>query len=170
MELVGKNLYKLLSFCDSHFTIQTICLFGIEALELLEHVHSKGIIHRDIKPQNFTIGTGSSINTIYLLDFGLAKSYIDKSGKHKPYSNRKGFTGTIRYASYNAQRGFEQSRRDDLESLGYLFVYFYKGSLPWSKPRASTPQASNKWILNKKVYSSFGSLCRDMPGIFIRPL
>ena len=100
-------------------------------LRRVEFIHSKRIIHRDIKPDNFTLGRGKNSYKVYIIDFGLAKKYMNSSGDHIAYREGKGLTGTARYASINTHLGVEQSRRDDLECLGYVFVYFLKGLLPW---------------------------------------
>ena len=98
----------------------------------VEYVHSKGFLHRDIKPDNFIMGpNGRKAHRLYIVDFGLAKRYLSKEDKHIPYRENKNLTGTARYASIRTHIGIEQGRRDDMESLGYLMVYFLKGSLPW---------------------------------------
>ena len=102
-----------------------------QMIKRVEYIHSRRIIHRDIKPDNFTIGHGRNSHRIFIIDFGLAKKFMSSRGEHIKYREGKGLTGTARYASINTHLGIEQSRRDDLESLGYLFLYFLRGKLPW---------------------------------------
>ena len=96
----------------------------------IEYVHSKGFLHRDIKPDNFLMGLGRKAIQVYIIDFGLAKKYQHSStNRHIPYRENKNLTGTARYASCNTHLGIEQSRRDDLESLGYVLLYFLRGRI-----------------------------------------
>ena len=105
---------------------------GIQIITRLEQIHRKGFVHRDIKANNFTIGRGDKANTVYIIDFGLAKKYKDlKTGQHIAIRGGKSLVGTARYASIASHDGYEQCRRDDLESLGYLLLYFLRGKLPW---------------------------------------
>ena len=101
-------------------------------IERIKVVHEERIIHRDIKPDNFMIGgTEQTKNTVYIIDFGLAKCYKSSDGEHIPFRDGKNLTGTARYASINTHIGYEQSRRDDLETIGHVLLYFLKGTLPW---------------------------------------
>ena len=101
-------------------------------IKRIEKVHDERIIHRDIKPDNFmTGGTDANKNTVFIIDFGLAKCYKASDGEHIPFRDGKNLTGTARDASLNTHIGYEQSRRDDLETIGHVLIYFLLGTLPW---------------------------------------
>jgi len=130
-------------------------------LSRIEYVHSRSFLHRDIKPDNFLIGLNKRSNHVYVIDFGLAKKYRDpKTMQHIPYVDKKNLTGTARYASINTHCGIEQSRRDDLESLGYVLMYFNRGSLPWSGLKAATKKQKYEKIMEKKISTPIDVLCR----------
>lgn len=139
----------------------------LEQLQRLEFIHSRHFLHRDVKPDNFLIGIGKKQHFVYVIDFGLAKRFRDpKTGEHIPYRDGKNLTGTARYASVNTHLGIEQSRRDDLESLGQLLIYFNKGQLPWQGLPARTKKEKYEKIRDKKLSTSIETLTKGMPDEF----
>ena len=148
--LLGENLYNLFVQNKNNFNLNVICLIALQCLNRLESVHSKGIIHCDIKPENFIVGRKDK-RIIYLIDFGLSKKYrSDKTKNHIAFSITKTLTGTARYASMNALSGIQLSRRDDLESLSYIILYFLTKKLPWQGITAKTLAGRYKKIYFKK--------------------
>ena len=132
MDLLGPSIEDLFQACKKEFDLKTVILLAKQFFEIIQKVHEERIIHRDIKPDNFVIGhRPGTKDDIYLIDFGLAKHYIDASGNHIKWKDSKSLTGTARYASVTSHKGIEQSRRDDLESIVYMILYLKKGSLPW---------------------------------------
>ena len=164
MQLLGKSLENLLKNSkNKKLSLKTICLLGIEIVPILRFIHDNHFIHRDIKPDNFAIGYEDHCQ-IYILDFGLAKKYrSSKTLKQIPMIKHSRLTGTARYASINALKGFEQSRRDDMESLGYVLVYLLKGILPWQGIAAKTKEEKYAKILNKKISVSTEKLLKNEP-------
>ena len=121
-------------------------------------------MHRDIKPDNFAIGLHKNDNTIYILDYGLAKAYRDSlTGEHIPFNDDRRLTGTVRYSSLNTLLGYEQSRRDDLEGLAYTLIYLLKGKLPWQRIKASCKRDKYDKILHCKSEITIDKLCQGLP-------
>ena len=143
-------------------------MIGIQMLDRLEFIHSKNIIHRDIKPDNFVLGLDNKSHIIYILDFGLSKKFrSSRTHQHIKFSVNKKLTGTARYASINALKGCEQSRRDDLEAIGYVLLYFLRGSLPWQGLHVNKGEDRYKKILQKKKGTSAEDLCKGFPNEFV---
>lgn len=167
MDLLGPSLEDLFNFCTRHFTIKTVLMLVDQMIGRLEYIHLKCFIHRDIKPDNFLMGIGRHCNKLFLIDFGLAKKFRDPHTRvHILYREDKNLTGTARYASINAHLGIEQSRRDDMESLGYVMMYFNRGVLPWQGMKANTKQAKYEKISEKKMSTPIEVLCKGSPAEF----
>ena len=165
--LLDKSLENLFSESHGSFNLKDICMIGIQVLERLEYIHNKNIIHRDIKPDNFVIGKNKDKKIIYLIDFGLAKRYRNPLNfEHIPFKMTKRLTGTARYASVNALKGGEQSRRDDLESLVYMLLFFLKGSLPWQGVHGITKGDKYKKIYYMKKNYGVERLFENSPNEF----
>eukprot|EP00826_Nyctotherus_ovalis_P006892 TRINITY_DN11681_c0_g2_i1.p1 TRINITY_DN11681_c0_g2~~TRINITY_DN11681_c0_g2_i1.p1 ORF type:complete len:243 (+),score=40.22 TRINITY_DN11681_c0_g2_i1:445-1173(+) len=130
----------------------------------VEQLHKLDYIHRDIKPENFVMGAGKKSSSVFLIDFGLSKPFRDPISRlHIPYRDHKSFTGTARYASISTHLGAEQSRRDDLEGLGYIFVYLLKGELPWQNVQGMDRREKYEQILNAKLKTPVNELCKGLP-------
>ena len=165
MELLGDSLEKLFVKANKRFSLITVLMIMEQLVTRLEFIHSKNLLHRDIKPDNFLIGRKEKKNIIYAIDFGLSKKYRDsRTGLHIPYRDGKSLTGTARYASINTHLGVEQSRRDDIESLGYMMMYFLKGSLPW-QGMVNNNDTKKKYdrIKDLKIKYKLSDLCHGYP-------
>ena len=167
MQLLGKSLDKLFVDMKKHFSIKTICMLAYQMVQRVEYVHSRGYIHRDIKPGNFLMGKNLESKKLYIIDFGLSKKYIDKNtGKHIIYKEGKGLTGTARYVSYNTHLGIEQSRRDDIEGIAYNLIFFALGKLPWQGVKTKNKKEKHKKIMELKYEYNPDKLCEGLPEEF----
>ena len=164
IELLGNSIEKLFNKAQKRFSFLTVLMIMDQIVTRIEYMHSKNLLHRDIKPDNFLIGKGNKRNIVYAIDFGLSKKYRDsQTGLHIPYRDGKNLIGTARYASINTHFGVEQSRRDDIESLGYMMIYLMKGNLPWQGMVNSNPKKKYDKIKKLKIEVKLQDLCSGLP-------
>ncbi|XP_049631572.1 casein kinase I-like [Suncus etruscus] len=191
MDLLGPSLEYFFNICSRKFSMKTIFMLADQMISRLEYLHSKNFIHRDIKPENFLMGPScclsdfckdtqkrkrskvnspdqpySKFSQLYLVDLGLAKKYREKSKQHIPYREVQHLVGTALYASINTHCDTEQSRRDDLEALGYVLIYFNRSSLPWQGLVAASMKQKWDHIKEKKIEIPIEDLCKDIPKEF----
>lgn len=167
MELLGSSLEDMFTKCGRKLSLKTTLMVAEQMISRIEYVHNRNFVHRDIKPDNFLMGIGGKTNIVYIIDFGLAKKYRDsKTNQHIPFREGKSLTGTARYASLNAHEGKELSRRDDLESIGYVLMYFLRGSLPWQGIVTRNKEEKYRRISEKKRATSLDELCQGYPPEF----
>ncbi|KAK5550542.1 hypothetical protein LTR46_011460 [Exophiala xenobiotica] len=170
-ELLGPNLEDLFRYCGDQFSLKTTLMLADQLLRRFESLHSHHYLHRDVKPENFLLGMGDGGNTVYMTDLGLAiyrhpERWISGSSPHRNETARPPqLLGTCRYASINGHLGIAQSRRDDLEALGYMLVYFIRGRLPWQGLKAKR-DAKYLLVLEKKQATSASELCDGLPTQF----
>ena len=177
MDLLGDSVQQIFERSKRKLSLKHICIIGIKALERLKYIHSKGFVHRDMKPQNLVLGRMDQTlpdTELYLIDFGLSKRFVNPHTKvHVRYRSDKSLTGTPRYASVHTMDGVEQARRDDLESLLYILVYLHRRKLPWQGATekgkggaAVDKEARNQRILDIKMRTSIEELCTGCPPEF----
>ena len=171
-ELFGLSLHILMIIKTDKIKdrLKNVCMIALQVLDRLEYIHSRNIIHRDIKPSNFVIGRKDE-KTIYLIDFGFARKFrSSRTGKHIKYKNLNYTVGSLRYLSRKANIGYEQSRRDDLESSGYMLVFLATGYLPWLEyDRLNNMSFLEKYNIVYKLKCSISpeQLCKGLPNEFI---
>lgn len=165
MQLLGKSLDVIFEECNNSIDIGTVMKMAITIITHLEKIHRVGIIHRDIKPNNFMFGVDEDRDNLFVMDFGLSKKWYS-DGDHIPYKTGRSMIGTARYASLNIHVGTEPTRRDDMESVGYMLVYLVNGSLPWQGLKKKTKENPMDKIGEKKMMVDLKSLCADLPECF----
>ncbi|KAG5477036.1 hypothetical protein LSCM1_05374 [Leishmania martiniquensis] len=169
MEMCGPSLEDVFNYCHRRFSLKTVLMIADQLLQRIQYFHEKGFVHRDIKPENFVLGCRAKAHILYIIDYGLSKLYWEvKKNSHIPFAEGRPLTGTARYCSTNVHRGFEQSRRDDLESIGFLLIYFLRGSLPWQGIQAKDQQIKTIKIGETKIATPLEELCRGMPKEFLQ--
>ena len=163
-ELLGESILSLFKKNKNRFNLKDTCMFAIQALERIEYIHSKNFLHRDIKPANFLVGNPDK-SQIYLIDFGNAKKFrSSRTGKYKKYNNNNDrIYGTVLFLSLNVLKGGEHTRKDELESLGLLFIYLFQGFLPWSKLKVKNIYQAIECVKIIKQKTSLKKLCAQMP-------
>jgi len=161
LDLQGMSLSILQKNYLNIFTLKTVMMLGIEIVQLLRSVHEKGILHRDIKPANFVISRGDKGRGIYILDFGLSVMYRKDDGSHVRYRKDCRRCGTARYSSVNTHKRIRQSRRDDLEAVGYVLLLFLR-NLPWKQKKGEAPEKKWKRILQEKLRWTPEELCKEL--------
>ena len=166
MDLLDQSLDNILSKLR-RFSVKTVAMLGYQLIKILKYIHDKHIIHRDIKPDNLAMGRKELNGTLYIIDFGLAKKFrSSRTLKQFPLIKRHSLTGTARYASINALQGYEQSRRDDLESAMYVLMFFLRGNLPWQNIKIKGKHDKYLKICNKKKEISSKELGKNFPSEF----
>ena len=179
MSLLGESLDKIFENCGNKMNISSVLKLSIDLVSIMKRIHDAGIIHRDIKPNNFMVGKNNK-SYIYIMDFGLSKKYVGKNGNHMPSCTGRTLIGTPRYSGLNVHMGLEPSRRDDLESIGYMLIYFIKGELPWQGlklPKSKQCEDKNKnkerklsQIYYVKKTTGIKKLCDGLPSCFVEYL
>ncbi|KAJ3055272.1 Casein kinase I isoform delta [Rhizophlyctis rosea] len=166
IDILGPSLEDLFNFCGRKFTLKTVAAIALQAIYCLDYMHSKRLLHRDIKPDNFLMGLGKKGNILHIIDFGLACSFVDSYGHHIKERSGLSVIGTERYCSLTSHNGISQGRRDDLMSPGYVLIYFCRGSLPWQGLKDSTKEKRRARIRELKERITMEELCLGLPNEF----
>ena len=167
IELPGDSIEQILHANHEQFSLKTVLMIADQMISCIQYIHSKNFVHRDLKPANFVFGRGSKSKQLFIIDFGLSRKYRDhETHQHMPCIEKNIVSGTLEFMSLNSMRGLEQSRRDDMESIGYILIYLLKGRLPWFGIQAKSAKDKSALIYKIKNDTSIEELCSDLPEEF----
>jgi len=166
LQLLGDSVQTRHEKLNSKMDFRTTLTLGYRMLSIIEYVHSKGIVHRDLSPDNFLFGLEEEKENLFLVDFGLAKSYLLENGDHIPFNPSVSFVGTERFASKYATARLEYCRREEIASLCYILIYLAKGSLPWDDFEADIPRFFYYCLAMKKANVTNEELYGELPFDF----
>ena len=159
-QLLGYSLGQIKNKIDQNFDEYSVKNVARKSFACLEYIHSKGIIHRDIKPDNIVLD--KDYKKLYFIDFGLSKEY-KRNGKHIPFRLKISPTGTLRYMSKYCNKMMEVSRRDDIISMVYVLIYLYKGTLPWQGIDGKTKSEKYRAVADLKETLDIKEICDGCP-------
>lgn len=148
--LLGDSL-SFLTNKYGFFSLEVTFQIALNSIDIIQSIHDKGLIHRDIKPDNFLFGKGANKNKLNIIDFGICKRYTNDDGKHNEFKKISKIIGSLNYCSINAHELCELSRRDDLESLGYILIYLSSGQLPWENLTLEEEIGKRKKLLTSNI-------------------
>lgn len=160
LNLLGDSLQSIKNK-KTKFSLKIVLQIGIQIITILQNIHDKGLVHRDIKPDNFLLGLNAQSKQIYMIDFGFCKSYL-KNNQHISIKKTSNLIGSLNYASINAHDFNELSRRDDLESLGYMLIYFYLGELPWRENCENIKNLKKEIVENNSIPCILTNYMKDI--------
>jgi casein kinase 1 len=171
MDQMGPSLEDLFLRCGKRFSLKTTLMIADQMIRILEWLHCSGVIHRDIKPQNWLVGKGELANKVFLIDFGVSTYFLDpRTHDHYIYTRGNGLVGTANYVSINTHLSDQQSRMDDLDSMLYVLIRFLMGKLPWQGLEGVSAEERNDKIAHTKMQISAEALCAELPKEFAQVL
>ena len=161
MELLGNNLESV--HIKKKVPIADLSKIALQVLDALRYIHSRGILHRDLKPSNICYTSSGDRDQVKIVDYGLAKTFLDRNNFHIANRSKSSVTGTLRFCSVRTNLRKESSRRDDMESLGYVLLYLKDGKLPWQNLKIKKGEKKNDVIGRRKMETPLRVLCRSAP-------